>query len=201
MDRPRPIDRKQTMGRHPSTARAAKALCITFIQNPVYRRAGTPQHVISSGGAVRGSADGSASATRESMPRPNHGYAPPQDSRTITVRVEVTSPLDPARLAAIPTQGAHQTVTAVTRESSESRATTELLRSASWQSGCRLARSYRGISCRQGRSCTTAEDDPDRPLGPPSALGLIEHRYRLISRRPPLGSTRQWGHLQPPQTA
>ena len=122
-------------------------------------------------------------------------------SRTTTVRVEVTSPLDPARLAAIPTQGAHQTVTAVTRESSESRATTELLRSASWQSGCRLARSYRGISCRQGRSCTTAEDDPDRPLGPPSALGLIEHRYRLISRRPPLGSTRQWGHLQPPQTA
>ena len=79
MDRLRPIDRKQTMGRHPSTARAAKALCITFIQNPVCRRAGAPQHVISSGGAVRGSADGSASATRESMPRPNHGYAPPQD--------------------------------------------------------------------------------------------------------------------------
>ena len=31
---------------------AAKALCITFIQNPVCHRAGAPQHVISSRGAV-----------------------------------------------------------------------------------------------------------------------------------------------------
>jgi hypothetical protein len=86
MDRPPPIDRKQTTG-HPSTARRQGFHHRhTESRMPVRRRA---PRVISSGDAVRGAADGSASVTRKSMPDPTTAMHRPK-IQTITARVDLS---------------------------------------------------------------------------------------------------------------